>query len=549
MSLRWKIWLSVFASLTALFGVTGWTLQRHAIDSATRSVEEEVRVSFRAYESVWQARQDMLGTAALLLSSLPNVRAAFGTQDRATIRDSAAELRGILSDPLLQESFFIVTDPRGVPIATITGQPPQFPTWPVTSAVSPGTRQNSGFYVRNGALYQLVVTPVHVDSAGGPALISILVAGYPVTDRLAGRLAAATGSSNFVFSSDSQVFASTQSPPTADTVQLNRPLLGLDSRPVGTLRIYRTIGAALQRLDALRRDLILMWGLAMILSLVLGFFLARRIVEPITALDRAASAIAQQNYDTRVPVTTNDELGRLAATFNSMSNSLLSARRELIRQERISTVGRLASSIVHDLRNPLAAIYSGAEMLVDSDNLPPEHTKRLATNIYNASRRVLEMLQELLDTSRGKTGERELCTLTDIIQAAIEYQHSLGAHIRICVDVPDSLEILMDRTRMERVFVNLIANAVEVMPNGGAITIRSEESAGNVLVHVKDEGPGIASEIRDQLFQPFTTFGKHSGMGLGLALSRQTVLEHGGDLTVENYPGGAQFTVLLPSTP
>ena len=96
-------------------------------------------------------------------------------------------------------------------------------------------------------------------------------------------------------------------------------------------------------------------------------------------------------------------MGRLARTFNNMCASIRQAREDLIRQERISTIGRLSGSIVHDLRNPLAAIYGGAEMLVDAD-LPPSHVKRLAGNIYRASRRIQELLQDLLNVSRGKSG-------------------------------------------------------------------------------------------------------------------------------------------------
>ena len=528
MSLRWKIWLAVFGSVTLLFGVTGWILQRHAIGSATRSLEEEMRGSVLTYESVWQARQEMLGTAALLLSSLPNVRAAFGTQDAATIRDSAAELRGMLSQGLRERSFFVVCDPRGGPIATIAGNPPAMASWPM---VKPGVRQQSGFFVKGRAIYQLVLTPVMVDSARGPAMISLLVAGYPESERPE----QLTGG-EFVFSVAGQKVE-------RPGVRLDRPLLGLDGAPVGTLSIFRSPGGAGQQLADLQRDLIWMWAAAMLLSLVFSFFLARRIVEPIGALDRAAMEIAEQRYDGRLPVTSNDELGRLAATFNSMSGSLEAARGELIRQERISTVGRMASSIVHDLRNPLAAIYAGAEMLIDSDNLAPQQTKRLATNIYSASRRVLEMVQELLDAAKGKKGEIETCRLSEVVEAAVESQEV--AHIRFRVAIPEGLELPMDRARMERVFVNLIANAIEVMPGGGEISIVATVVGRDVTVAVSDQGPGIAAEVKERLFQPFTSFGKRNGLGLGLALSRQTVLEHGGDLTATNYAGGAVFSVNL----
>ena len=102
------------------------------------------------------------------------------------------------------------------------------------------------------------------------------------------------------------------------------------------------------------------------------YLVARKIMQPVAELDRAAAEIAKQNYDYRINVYSQDELGALGETFQSMCESIRAAREELIRRERIATIGQLSTSIVHDLRNPLAAIYAGAEMLVDS-NLPEEH--------------------------------------------------------------------------------------------------------------------------------------------------------------------------------
>jgi two-component system sensor kinase FixL len=100
---------------------------------------------------------------------------------------------------------------------------------------------------------------------------------------------------------------------------------------------------------------------------------------------------------------------------------------------------------------------------------------------------------------------------------------------------------------MERAFANLIGNALEAMPSGGEVRIGADMEDGSVVVHVEDNGPGIAPEIRSQLFQPFVSAGKRNGLGLGLALSRQTVLEHGGDMWVESERGrGARFAFRLP---
>src|SRR5581483_2255483 len=223
-------------------------------------------------------------------------------------------------------------------------------------------------------------------------------------------------------------------------------------------------------------------------------------------------------------------------------------REELIRQERISTIGRLSASIVHDLRNPLAAIYGGSEMLVDRE-LPAGHVKRLATNIYQASRRIQEMLQDLLDVSRGKNRPMEVCRLREAASAACD---ALGPaaqaqHVSLNLSIPLEIELPLDRGRMERAFVNLISNALEAMPDGGEVRLSAVVQDSSVLVEVTDNGPGISPEIRSRLFQPFVSAGKRTGLGLGLALTRQTVLDHGGDMWVESGRGeGATFCFRLP---
>jgi signal transduction histidine kinase len=233
-----------------------------------------------------------------------------------------------------------------------------------------------------------------------------------------------------------------------------------------------------------------------------------------------------------------------------MSRSIRSAREELIRHERIATIGRLATSIVHDLRNPLAAIYGGAEMMMDSD-LSESQLKRLAANIYRSSRTIKDLLQELVDVSRRRTTAAEICHVREVVGAAAEVQaaNAEACGVQVAIDVREDLEAPMDRTRMERVFQNLIGNAVEVMPNGGLITIAAEPLGEAVLIRIEDTGPGIPEEVRATLFEPFTTSGKKNGLGLGLALSRQTVLDHGGDLWAdEEVETGARFWVRIPRT-
>ena len=295
----------------------------------------------------------------------------------------------------------------------------------------------------------------------------------------------------------------------------------------------------------------------MLLGLWLTYSLARRILKPVLELDRGAAEVSRGNYDYRVPIADssvedndvdNDELGRLAKAFNAMCASIQQARQELIRQERIATIGRLSTSIVHDLRNPLAAIYGGAEMLIDGA-LSSEQIQRLSGNIYRSSRRMQELLQELVDAGRGKSTSTEMCCLKDVVGAAYDvYVTTAEAQsVAVRIDLPEEIELPLERARMERVFLNLIDNALGAMPSGGHLYISAEVSDHQAVIEIRDTGPGISPQIRPQLFQPFVTAGKKNGVGLGLAFSRQTVLDHGGDLWEEAAAtGGARFFVKLP---
>ena len=567
--LLWKIWLSASVVLTVMFGVTGVILQRQVFETTNRSLQDEVKASFAAYESLWKARSETLSTVASVLSSMPDVRAAFGTRHRATIQDTAGEIWLKISDEIRETAFFVVTDPEGnnvVALAKDTGGLPS--SWPaVKTARSMFPKQVSGFTTIDDRLYQVVLNPVYVDSGRGTALIVVLVAGYHVNHLVAQRLKVSTGGSDFLFFSGDRVFASTLndratrvlisnqlasdgliSDDVSEYLPLLRELVAFDGRPIGRLYILRGFDAARDRLGDLQRNLIVMWAAALAAGLLLSYLLVRRIVRPIDALDRAALEVARQNYDFRVPEAGQDELGRLSATFNAMCASIQDARQELIRQERISTVGRMATSIVHDLRNPLAAIYGGAEMLVDTDLSPPQ-TRRLAANIYQASRRIQAMLHDLMQLARGRTGEKEACRLQEVVTAAVDSLREKAdlQAVKLKVDVSGDIELPMDRSRMERVFLNLIDNALEVQPGGGEVRISAKLVDHAVEIDVEDCGPGISAEIRGQLFQPFVTHGKKTGLGLGLALSRQTVLDHGGDMWAgAGSSGGARFQIRLP---
>jgi two-component system sensor histidine kinase PilS (NtrC family) len=224
-----------------------------------------------------------------------------------------------------------------------------------------------------------------------------------------------------------------------------------------------------------------------------------------------------------------------------MLKPLDTSARSAMRQE-----ANLALSCLHDLRNPLSTIYASAELLTEFRLASPQ-VERLAANIYRAACRMRDILADLTHEARGNRPEVEMADISDIIARASE-EASRGTEsrsVQILLDLPSPMEMLLVRSRMERVFYNLVANSIQAMPAGGTIRIAARSAGDCVLVEVEDTGPGIPGQIRDRLFEPFVTADKENGLGLGLAISRQTVLDHGGDMWIEA-AAGARFVICLP---
>jgi signal transduction histidine kinase len=216
------------------------------------------------------------------------------------------------------------------------------------------------------------------------------------------------------------------------------------------------------------------------------------------------------------------------------------------RPESGSEAAWLSASILHDLRNPVGTIYAGAEMLMTLETTPNQ-VKRLAANMHRAAGRMQELLTDLTSVTYGNRSTTEICDIREIIvaasQAAVAATNNQRA--QVLLDVPVGIELPLPRCRMKLMFFNLITNALEAMPEGGEICIEATTSRDFVLVAIEDTGPGIPHQIRDKVFEPFVTAGKENGLGLGLAISRQAVLDHGGDMWIEPATG-ARFVIRFP---
>jgi signal transduction histidine kinase len=571
--LFWEILLSVSVAASAASGMAVWLLERHSEQAATATVEAEARAGLRAYEALWKSQADRLASVATLLAATSEIRGAFSTGDPATIRDTTTEMWSNLS---IERAFFLAIDGQGRVITELGGDGTASPLEHlagIAATVGEARRQMRGFLLGREHLYQVVASPVEVRTGGETLPLHILVAGHRIDDQAALRLKEDTGGNDFLFLANGKVVAASLpaieaatmagkltgfSGENAQRIQvaeveylpLRSTLVDLEGKALGVLWISRSLAGAQRQIQELRRYFLVIWLAALGGALGMTFVLVRGVVGPIRELDRAARAIMNQDYDVEARVQKNNELGMLAKSFNAMSASIRQAREDLIHHERISTIARLSSAIVHDLRNPLASIYSAADLLLD-DTLDLPQVRRLGRNMQESADELQQLMTDLEEVASGRSASREVRRLSDAVEAACDtVRRQAGAQgVSITVDVPMDIELKLERFRMERAFSNLLINSVESMPGGGSITIKAERHGDLVEIAFEDSGPGIPAAIRDRLFKPFATHGKKHGWGLGLTSSREAVLAHQGEMWLDRGAKGAKFVIRLPLAP
>ncbi len=229
---------------------------------------------------------------------------------------------------------------------------------------------------------------------------------------------------------------------------------------------------------------------------------------------------------------------------------LQATQNELIQAERLSVVGRMASTIIHDLRNPMTTLKGYADLLGRSD-LTSEARQHFSQTITGTIDAFVGMTQEILDYARGSSSALDLQPV-DVGRFVEELCSFLSfdfaqQNVQIKTVLKYKGSIVMDRNKMWRAFINIANNARDAMENGGIFMITSHLQNGKVEFWLADNGPGIPHAIRDKLFEPFVTYGKQYGTGLGLAIAKKIVEDHGGTITAESRPGqGACFVIRLP---
>lgn len=294
----------------------------------------------------------------------------------------------------------------------------------------------------------------------------------------------------------------------------------------------------------------------LVLSLVLNGFVFRKFIElPLKKLIGITEAIGKGNKLAHKIQTDfdNDEIGKLAVAFDQMQENLHRVQTELLKSERLSAVGQMASSIVHDFRTPMTSVALIADYLQKHQSMEPEQRTKKFEQLHGAIRRMDDMMQELLDFSRGGFQlTYTKCSAEEIAESLQQdYQeHFKESNIRFAVSCHSVRPLHIDKERIRRVLNNLVNNAEDAMPNGGVISVLMEDKNNHLHIAVEDNGNGIPAEIRDSLFEPFVTHGKKNGTGLGLAIVKKVIELHHGTITFTSEPGkGTEFIVTLPLEP
>jgi signal transduction histidine kinase len=272
---------------------------------------------------------------------------------------------------------------------------------------------------------------------------------------------------------------------------------------------------------------------------------------PLVHAERVLGAIAL--LDAAAPDADAQELLSVLAGQASATVHALAQVQERLRSERLSTVGRMISTIVHDFRNPMTAMRGYAAML-DAAELPRARQKEYARLVIEETDRMGAMIDEVLEFARGGPARLRISPVS--LEALCERVHRLlepdlkarGMSFRAELGYKGG--VALDAERIQRALVNIAVNALDAMEPGGVFTLGSRLVDGTVELTLDDTGIGIPETVRTRIFEPFFTHGKPRGIGLGMSITRKIVEDHGGAIHVGDGPGGGtRFTVLLPLAP
>jgi signal transduction histidine kinase len=326
--------------------------------------------------------------------------------------------------------------------------------------------------------------------------------------------------------------------------------LSSKGNPNVRLMVLKSYDEATAFLHKINRLLLALGLLAVLVGSALVFLISHTFTRPLSSLLAGVAALERGDFGYVLDTRGGDEVAELARAFDRMRESLAKTQQKLLEAERLATIGRMASSISHDLRHSLAAIVANAEFLCES-HLSSGQREELYQEVRAAVVRMTELIDSLLEFSRTRASLRPVYgSIHDTVAAAIEAVKSNPQFREIHITARESGEIegWFDHRKLERAFFNLLLNACEAVDrNSGEIEIAASELPGGVEIRVTDNGRGVPDPIRSTLFEPFVSQGKENGTGLGLTVVQKIIQDHGGGISVERTSHeGTMFRIILP---
>jgi len=335
------------------------------------------------------------------------------------------------------------------------------------------------------------------------------------------------------------------------------PLAGREAKLLGVL----LVGSSRRELASLVRRIrtagMVAGGIGILLGVLLSYWVTARVTRPVALLAQGAQKVAAGDWSARVDVRSRDEIGGLARAFNGMTQQLLEQRDRLVQAERVAAWRELARRLAHELKNPLFPIQITIENMQRAREKAPEQFDEV---FRESTATLLEELANLKaivgrfsDFAKMPPPQFETVDLNETLRRAVRlFEAQLNAPGRPPI-IPEVLcddnvgSVRADPEQLHGALRNLMLNAIDAMPAGGTLTLRTRRQNGAVLLEISDTGEGLTPEERERLFTPYYTT-KQNGTGLGLAIVQSVVSDHGGRISVESERGrGTTFRIELPT--
>jgi two-component system nitrogen regulation sensor histidine kinase NtrY len=329
----------------------------------------------------------------------------------------------------------------------------------------------------------------------------------------------------------------------------DRPLLGI-------LLVGNSRRAYVELKRRIRASALLVGGGGIILAILLSSWAAARVTRPVEQLARAAQDVAAGKWDTQVEIRGSDELAQLAESFNRMTAELIAQKERLVQTERVAAWRELARRLAHELKNPLFPLQLTVENLMRARTQSPDQFDEVFRESSSTLLAEISNLKAIIgrfsEFSKMPQPQLQAVKVNEILRSVVKlYQAQLQAPGRAAIacklELGESLgSIAADGELLHRALSNLVLNAMDAMPNGGTLTIRTRRDDGKVIIEITDTGSGLTREECERIFTPYYTSKQH-GTGLGLAIVQSVVSDHGGRISVQSEPGqGTTFVIELP---